>query len=310
MNAILGYSRLLRGGILSGDKAARGLDTLERNASVLTQIVEDVLDISRIVSGKIRLDVQPVELPLVVHNAIAHRATRGGCERRPARRPSSTRRSDLCLAILIDFSRSSGICLSNAVKFTPKKGRVQIRVERVNSHLEIVVSDTGIGIRPEFLPHVFERFRQADAGPTRQTSGLGLGLSIVRHIVEMHGGSVHAASDGEGRGATFRVRLPLMIVHDNGSREPREHPRTEKREPLTGLPSLAGVRVLAIDDEPDALGLLRAVLEAAGAEVTTMSSASDALDRIAEVQPDALVVDLGMPHMDGFDVHHAPSGLR
>jgi PAS domain S-box-containing protein len=300
LNAILGYARLLRGGILSGDKAVRGLETLERNASVLTQIVEDVLDISRIVTGKVRLDVQPVDLPLVVHNAIA--TVQPTADAKGVR--FQTIIDPRVGPVSGDPDRLQQVLwnlLSNAVKFTPKKGRVQIRVERVNSHIEITVSDTGIGIQPEFLPHVFERFRQADAGLTRDTSGLGLGLSIVRHIVEMHGGSVDAASEGEGRGATFRVRLPLMIVHEEDSREGREHPRTEKREPLTGLTSLAGVRVMAIDDEPDALGLLRAVLEAAGAEVITTSSASAALERVAEVQPDALVVDLGMPQMDGFD---------
>jgi PAS domain S-box-containing protein len=300
LNAIVGYSRLLRGGILAGDKATRGLETLERNATSLTQIVEDILDISRIVSGKIRLDVQPVELALVVHNAIA--------TVQPAADAKNVR-----LQTIIDprvgpvsgdpdrLQQVLWNLLSNAVKFTPKQGRVQIRVERVNSHMDIVVSDTGVGIRPDFLPHVFERFRQADASMTRQTAGLGLGLSIVRHIVEMHGGSVSVASDGEGKGSTFRVRLPLMIVQDTAVHEPREHPRTEKQAPLTGLRSLAGVRVLAIDDEEDALGLLRVVLEAAGAEVVTASSATDALRRIAEIKPDVLVTDIGMPQMDGFE---------
>ncbi len=300
LNAVMGYARLLRGGILSGDKASRGLETLERNASALAQIVEDVLDVSRIVSGKVRLDVQPVEVSLVVHNAVA--------TVQPAADAKSVR-----LQTIIDprvgpvsgdpdrLQQVRWNLLSNAVKFTPKKGRVQVRVERVNSHIEIVVSDTGVGIRPDFLPHVFERFRQADAGLKRATGGLGLGLSIVRHIVEMHGGSVHVASEGEGRGATFRIRLPLMIVHDDGLREPREHPRTEKRARLTSLENLAGVRVLAIDDEEDALGLLRVVLETAGAEVITMASALDAIGRVAELAPDVLVVDLGMPHMDGFE---------
>jgi PAS domain S-box-containing protein len=299
LNAILGYARLLRGGILAGEKAARALDTLERNASMLTQIVEDVLDISRIVAGKIRLDVQPVDLSLVVHNAIA--------TVQPAADAKGVR-----LQTIIDprIGPVSGDpdrlqqvvwnLLSNAVKFTPKTGRVQVRVERVNSHVGIVVSDTGIGIQKDFLPHVFERFRQGDAGPTRTAGGLGLGLSIVRHIVEMHGGSVHVASDGEGRGATFRVELPLMIVHQEPARELREHPRTEKLEPLTALADLSGVRVLAIDDEPDALGLLRVVLEAAGAEVVSAPSAVAALQQIADVRPDALIVDLGMPQMDGF----------
>jgi len=191
--------------------------------------------------------------------------------------------------------------LSNAVKFTPRSGRVQVRVERVNSHIEIAVSDTGIGIRSEFLPLVFERFRQADSGLTRTSGGLGLGLSIVRHIVEMHGGSVLVASDGEGRGSTFRVKLPLMIVHAESLREPREHPLTDKMERLGELADLHGVRVLAIDDDADALELLRVILRAAGAEVVTLSSAVGAMPLAENIQPDVLVVDLGMPNMDGFE---------
>ena len=192
--------------------------------------------------------------------------------------------------------------LSNAVKFTPKRGRVHVRLERVDSHAEIVVSDSGIGIRPDFLPYVFERFRQAEAATTRKTGGLGLGLAIVRHIVEMHGGTVEALSAGEGQGATFRVRLPLMIVHPTAPETRREHPRTERREPLTALLDLRGIHVLAIDDEEDALTLLRVVLETAGATVTTQSSPLTALERIAEVKPHVLIVDLGMPQMDGFEL--------
>jgi PAS domain S-box-containing protein len=300
LNAIVGYARLLRGGVLTGEKAERGLETLERNASALTQIVEDVLDISRIVSGKIRLDVQPVELPLIVHNAVA--------TIQPAADAKGLRVQTIVDSgvgpVSGDPDRLQQVVwnlLSNAVKFTPKNGRIQVRVERVNSHIEIVVSDTGVGIREDFIPFVFERFRQADAGTTRKTGGLGLGLSIVRHIVEMHGGTVHVASDGEDRGATFRVRLPLMIVQAEAAREIREHPRTEKPKPLSGLGNLGGVRVMAVDDEEDALGLLRIVLETSGAEVVTVCSAFEALDRIEREKPDALVVDLGMPEMDGFE---------
>jgi len=300
LNAIVGYARLLRGGLLTGAKGERGLETLERNANALTQIVEDVLDISRIVAGKIRLDVQPVELPLVVHNAIA--------TVQPASDAKGIRIQTIVDPRVGPVSGDPGRLqqvvwnlLSNAVKFTPKNGRVQVRVERVNSHIEIVVSDTGGGIRPDFLPYVFDRFRQADGTLARKTGGLGLGLSIVRHIVEMHGGSVEAASDGEGRGATFRVRLPLMIVQTTTVDAKREHPRTETTLPLTGLANLTGVRVMAVDDEPDALGLLRVVLEAAGAEVMTFSSAVTALDHIGNEKPDALVVDLGMPEIDGFE---------
>ena len=302
LNAIVGYARLLRGGMLSPEKAARGLETLERNATWLTQIVEDVLDVSRIVSGKIRLDVQTVELPLIVDNAVA--------TVQPAADAKNVR-----LQTVIDprVGPVSGDpdrlrqvvwnLVANAVKFTPKEGRVQVRLERVNSNIEIVVSDTGIGIRKDFLPYVFDRFRQAEGGTTRKTGGLGLGLSIVRHIVEMHGGTVDATSGGEGEGATFRVRLPLMIVHPEPAPEKRrEHPQTERREPLSNLVDLRGVRVLAVDDEDDALTLLRVVLETAGAQVTTQSSPLKALEMIEAVKPDAIVVDLGMPQMDGFEL--------
>jgi PAS domain S-box-containing protein len=301
LNAIVGYSRLLRGGILSADKAARGLETLERNATWLTQIVEDVLDVSRIVSGKIRLDVQAVELPVIVDNAVG--------TTQPAADAKGVRLQTIIDPRVGPVSGDPGRLqqvvwnlMSNAVKFTPKNGRVQVRLERVNSHVEIVVSDTGVGIRPDFLPYVFERFRQGDAGTTRKTGGLGLGLAIVRHIVEMHGGTVEASSDGENKGATFRVRLPLMIVHTDPAAVRREHPQTERRDALTGLGNLQGIRVLAIDDEEDALTLLRVVLEAAGAEVTTLSSPVTALECIAEIKPHVVVVDLGMPEMDGFEL--------
>jgi CheY-like chemotaxis protein/anti-sigma regulatory factor (Ser/Thr protein kinase) len=262
--------------------------------------VEDILDVSRIVSGKIRLDVQPVDVALVVHNAVG------------TVQPAADAKGIRLQAIVDprvgpvsgDADRLQQVVwnlLSNAIKFTPKGGRVQLRVERVNSHVEIIVSDTGIGIRPSFLPYVFERFRQGDASSTRQTGGLGLGLSIVRHIVEMHGGSVDVASEGEGQGSTFRVMLPVMIVHPERRPEPREHPTAPRTTPLPPLEGLGGIRVLAIDDEEDALGLLRVVLEAAGAEVVTESSAAAALERLTEIKPHVLVVDLGMPHMNGFE---------
>jgi PAS domain S-box-containing protein len=300
LNAIVGYARLLRGGILSGDKAARGLETLERNATWLTQIVEDVLDVSRIVSGKIRLDVQPVELPLIVDNSVA--TIQPAADAKGVR--VQTTIDPRVGPVSGDPDRLQQVVwnlVANAVKFTPREGRVQVRLARVNSHVEIVVSDTGDGIRPDFLPFVFERFRQGDAGTTRKTGGLGLGLAIVRHIVELHGGTVHAASAGVGHGATFRVRLPLMIVHPEPLEASRAHPRTERREPLSGLGNLHGVRVLAVDDEEDALALLRLVLETAGAEVTAIASSTAALQRIEAVAPHVLVVDLGMPEMDGFE---------
>ena len=301
LNAIVGYSRLLRGGMLPHDKAERGLETVERNARWLAQIIEDVLDVSRIVSGKVRLDVQPVDLPMVVDNAVA--------TIQPAADAKGVRLQAMLDPNVGPVSGDPGRLqqvvwnlVSNAVKFTPRNGRVQVRLERVNSHVEIVVSDTGIGIRADFIPYVFERFRQAEAGTTRKTGGLGLGLAIVRHIVEMHGGTVDAASSGEGQGATFRVRLPLMIVQPKPLQTTHEHPRTERLDALTGLGDLSGIRVLAVDDEPDALELLRVVLETAGADVSTVSSPAQTLERIATVRPQVLIIDLGMPEMDGYEL--------
>ena len=301
LNAIVGYSRLMRGGVLSEDKVGRALETLERNATWLAQIVEDVLDVSRIVAGKIRLDVQPVQLGMIVDNAVA--------TVQPAADAKGVRIQTVIDSgagpVAGDPGRLQQVVwnlMSNAVKFTPKHGRVQVRLERVNSHVEIVVSDTGVGIKADFLPYVFERFRQADASTTRQTAGLGLGLAIVRHIIEMHGGTVEAASSGEGQGATFRVRLPLMIVHPEPRSVRREHPRTERPAVLRPLADLSGISVLAVDDEEDALHLLRVVLETAGAQVTTVGSPVAALDQIPVVKPQVLVVDLGMPDMDGFEL--------
>jgi CheY-like chemotaxis protein len=191
--------------------------------------------------------------------------------------------------------------LSNAVKFTPKGGRVQVRLERVNSHIELIVSDTGVGISKEFLPMVFERFRQADSGSTRKTGGLGLGLAIVRHLVEMHGGTVTAESAGVDQGSTFTVKLPLMIVQPSAS-APREHPLTERRNPLGDLVDLGNVLVLAVDDDPDALRLLTDVLEAAGAHVMTATSAAMALEIMASTSPHVMVADIGMPNMDGYEL--------
>jgi PAS domain S-box-containing protein len=301
LNAIVGYSRLLRGGMLSPEKAERGLETLERNAKWLTQIVDDVLDVSRIVSGKIRLDVQPVDLAPVIGNAVA--TVLPGADAKGVR--LHTVIDPKVGPVSGDPDRLQQVIwnlLANAVKFTPRGGRIQLQLERVNSHLEISVSDTGQGISAEFLPYVFDRFRQADAGTTRRAGGLGLGLAIVRHIVEMHGGAVYASSAGEGQGATFRVTLPLMSVQPARPDHRREHPRTETVTPLVPLSGLTGIRVLAVDDEPDALSLLKVVLETAGADVTTIASPRQALDRIESLSPHVIVADVGMPDMDGFEL--------
>src|SRR5437667_5203129 len=190
--------------------------------------------------------------------------------------------------------------LSNAVKFTPKDGRIQVRLERVNSSVEIVVSDTGIGIAADFMPHIFEQFRQADSGSARQQGGLGLGLAIVRNLAELHGGTVYAASGGKDQGSTFRVRLPLRIVHPEPHPEERRvHPLHAEPGSLVDMPSLNGTHVLAVDDDPDALGLLREMLEAVGASVTTAASGRSAPEIVGADRPNVFLAGLGMHGLDG-----------
>jgi len=193
--------------------------------------------------------------------------------------------------------------LTNAIKFTPKGGRVQVLLERVNSHLEVSVIDTGEGIKPEFLPHVFDRFKQADASTTRRHGGLGLGLSIVKQLVELHGGDIRAKSPGVGHGATFTVSLPLTVVHPELAAEPeRRHPvaRSENGVPVDACLSLKGLKVLVVDDEPDARELIKRLLERCDAVVTTAASAAEAFGRLQAERPDVLVSDIGMPVEDGY----------
>ena len=299
LNAILGYARMLRSGIIALDKKDKAVETIERNATSLTQIVEDVLDISRIVSGKIRLNVQPVDFPDIVRSAVdgvTPAADAKGVRIETVLDPEAAPVSG-------DPERLQQILwnlLSNAVKFTNRGGRVQVRLERVNSHVEVVVSDTGIGIAPEFLPYVFERFRQADAGIARERGGLGLGLSIARQLTEMHGGTIEAFSGGVDQGSTFRLKIPLMIVRPLRDEAPRVHPRSGGMAGTAAVPNLDGLSVLAVDDESDALSLVSDLLQAAGARVTTARSADDGLVRLDADVPDVIVADLGMAHMDGF----------
>jgi PAS domain S-box-containing protein len=303
LNAILGYARLLRSGSVTGEKVAKAVEIVERNASALTQMVEDVLDVSRIISGKMRLDIQPVDLPKVVHDAIESVAPTA--ELKQVRMQTSI--DPNAGPISGDPDRLQQVVwnlTANAVKFTPKGGRIQVRVERVGSHVDIVVSDTGVGIKPDFLPHLFERFRQADSAMTRQFGGLGLGLAIVRHLVELHGGSVEASSDGDGTGSTFRVHLPLMIVHPQAAVDERRKHARDRTSSTDKIPvhKLDGVHVLAVDDDQDALTLLTEILELAGARVTTADSAVRALDQLAGLRPDILIADIGLPDLDGFEM--------
>jgi signal transduction histidine kinase len=299
LSAILGYARLLRSNVIAQDKVPKAIETIERNATSLTQIVEDVLDISRIVSGKLRLKVQPVDFPQIVRvavDAVAPAADAKGVRVETILDPQAA-------PISGDPERLQQIIwnlLTNAVKFTPRGGKVQVRLARVNSSVEFAVSDTGIGIAPEFLPHVFERFRQAEAGIARERGGLGLGLSIARQLTEMHGGTIEAFSGGVGQGSTFRVTVPLMILHPATEQGIRVHPRADVAPRHTTVVDLRGVHVLVVDDERDALSLVAEVLEGAGADVKTADSAQRGLAALDQRVPDVIVADLGMPHMDGF----------
>ena len=306
LNAVLGYSRLLRLGTLAPEKHYRGIEVIERNATALKQIIEDVLDISRIVAGRLRLNVEPVDLPGVLDEATATMT--------PAAQAKGVRLETvidpIASPVSADPERLLQIVwnlLSNAIKFTPRGGKVQLRLSRVNSHVEVTVSDTGRGIEPDFLPLVFERFRQADASFSRAEGGLGLGLAIARQLVELHGGTISAASEGIGHGATFTVKLPLMIMHPVPSAEgTREQPRADRLAPtLDSMPRLEGLHVLAVDDEPDSLNLLKTVLEAAGARVTTSHSAPAALEALGASRADVIVADIGMPGMDGLQLIRA-----
>jgi CheY-like chemotaxis protein/two-component sensor histidine kinase len=266
-----------------------------------TQLIEDLLDMSRITSGQVRLDIQPVSPGSFVEAAletVTPSAEVKGIRIEKVLDPSAGPVSG-------DPARLQQVIwnlLSNAVKFTPKNGKVQVLLERVNSHIEISVADTGIGIRPEFLPHVFERFRQADASTTREYAGLGLGLSIVKHLVELHGGTVRAESAGEGRGATFVVHLPVSVVRRDSRVGERVHPRTA--DPSSSdfkVVDLSDIKVLVVDDEADARDLIKRIVEECGAEVLTAGSAMEALQMVEQDRPHVLVSDIGMPGVDGYE---------
>ena len=301
LNAMLGWSRLLRTGNLAEAKAAQGLEVIERNAKSQAQLIEDLLDISRIITGKLRLAVRPISLIPVIEAAID--TVQPAADARSIR--IQTVFDPKAEPVSGDPERLQQVIwnlLSNAIKFTPKGGRIQVRLERINSHVELIVSDTGKGISEEFLPYLFNRFSQEDGSTTRSQGGLGLGLSIVRHIVELHGGTVQATSPGEGQGTTFVVNLPLMIVHRPIEVPERVHPIAETEVPFNSASSLQGLQILAVDDEADARELLVEVLQGCGATVTAVESASDALEAVERLKPDILLSDIGMPNQDGYSL--------
>lgn len=309
LSAILGWVRMLRLGQLSEENAAKALDTIERNARAQAQLIDDLLDVSRIVTGKLRMDVRPSDPNSFIDAAVD--AVRPAAEAKGVRVQKVIDTG--LVSIPGDPVRLQQVVwnlLSNAIKFTPRGGRVQIRSERVNSYLEIVVSDTGQGITPDFLPHVFDRFRQADQKTSRHHGGMGLGLSIVRHLVELHGGTVSATSEGEGQGATFTVMLPISPVYQVDSSGSRVHPSArDLLPPNDATDRLDGLDILIVDDEPDTRALLKEGLEFCGAKVRVAGCAAEAVDEIVAAVPDILISDIGMPGIDGYDLIRQIRGL-
>ena len=317
LNAILGWSQILKRKGTGDEDVVEGVAVIERNARAQTQIIEDLLDMSRIISGKVRLDVRRVALADVVQAAVETvkpaadaKGVRVQVVLDPAAGPVSG-----------DPGRLQQVfwnLLINAVKFTPRDGRVQVLLERVNSHLEVSVVDSGEGISPEFLPHVFDRFRQADASTTRRHGGLGLGLAIVKQLVELHGGSVTAKSAGKGEGSTFAVMLPVMAVREEVDGElERRHPTAGGREAgvevvdgWEGHGDISGMRVLVVDDEADARALMKRLLEEKRAEVMVAASAAEAFEVLKRERPDVLVSDIGMPGEDGHSLMRRVRALR
>jgi signal transduction histidine kinase/CheY-like chemotaxis protein len=298
LTAINGWALMLRAGRLDAAQADRALETIVRSAKSQNQLINDLLDVSRITTGRMRLDVAPLKLGSVIEAAVE--------TVRPAAEAKGIRLSALldpaADTVSGDAERLQQVVwnlLSNAVKFAPKGGRVEVRLERADSHVEIVVADNGQGIKPEFLPYVFEHFRQEDSGTNRQWGGLGLGLAIVRHIVELHGGTVYAASEGLGKGATFTVALPIASVRPVSPDELRDR-AAGGRLALENPPSLAGVRVLLVDNDADARELINMMLAEGGAEVRTAASAPEALAACDELRPDVLISNIGMPGEDGY----------
>jgi PAS domain S-box-containing protein len=291
LNAIVGWTQLLRVGALDEVEAQRAIETIDRNARVQAQLIEDILDVSRIISGKLQLEMGPVDLAPVVLAAVD--AIRPGAEAKQIMIDKDVASS---VVVTGDPDRLQQIfwnLLSNATKFTPRGGRLQVKMARANGQAEVAVIDTGAGIEPEFMPHVFERFRQADASSTRAHRGLGLGLAIVRHLTELHGGTVQATSAGRNQGATFTVTLPLAGL---------DLPTAPSRGngDVADAIVLDGIKVVVVDDEPDGRDVIEAALGRLGARVFTAASSRDAMDLIPREHPDVVVADIEMPVMDGY----------
>ncbi|HET6646321.1 MAG TPA: ATP-binding protein [Pyrinomonadaceae bacterium] len=305
LNAIMGWSHMLRSGRLDQKTMARAFETIDRNAKAQAQLIEDILDVSRVITGRLALNMGPVDVSSVINAAVDSMqlaADSKGIQLEVTLDPSVRN-------TVGDSSRLQQVVwnlLANAIKFTPAGGKVEIRVERADAALQISVSDSGQGISPEFLPFIFDRFRQADSSSTRSHGGLGLGLAIVRHLVELHGGSVHADSDGLGKGSTFTIRLPLAIDKSPAKAQLNvtEGPwgSTPPHLGVKSVQSLEGLQVLLVDDDRDNLQLISTMLNGRRAKVHTATSAAEALEALEWFNPDVLVSDLAMPSEDGYSL--------
>ena len=301
LTSILGWSHLLADGRLDEPQTARAIETIARNARAQGRLIDELLDLSRIMSGKLSLDLRAVKLAPLIQAVVD--------DVRPA---ADARSINLMAAfnsdigpVLGDADRIHQIVrnlLTNAIKFTPTGGDVQVLLKRSDSHALITVKDSGQGIATELLPHIFERFRQADSSNTRSNGGLGLGLSIVRQLVELHRGTVTAESAGKNAGTTFRVMLPLPSLHEVPNAPEKTEPKNERINPTTAQHSLSGLSVLVVDDERDTRELVAIVLTTCGAEVVSVGSASEALDQMERQRFDLLISDIGMPEMNGYDL--------
>lgn len=303
LNAIIGWSHLLRSGRLDEAGTTRAIETIDRNAKTQAQLIEDILDVSRVITGKLRLRNEPVDIASVINAAIDSVQL-------------AIESKDLHLEVTLDPSARHTFgddgrlqqvvwnLLSNAIKFTPTGGRIKIKVKRAEGNMQLRVSDTGHGISPDFLPFIFERFRQADGTNTRNHGGLGLGLAIVRHLVELHGGSIKADSEGVGDGATFTITLPLAPQSRSQRKKVTGRLRAEEisQGHFTSLPLLDGVKVLLVDNDADTLQVVRAMLDGSKAIVQTAASVGEAMEMLVWYDPHVLVSDLAMPEEDGYSL--------
>ncbi|MDB5328170.1 MAG: hybrid sensor histidine kinase/response regulator [Phycisphaerales bacterium] len=300
LNAILGWSQLLTQGHPSPEDISQGMETIARNALAQGQLIEDLLDMSRIISGKLRLDFAPVNLSVIVEAAVE--SAQPAAEAKGIRLQSKL--DPAVGPVAGDAGRLQQAVwnlLTNAIKFTPRDGIVEVTLGPVHSHLEIVVNDNGRGIEPGFLPYVFDRFRQADSSSTRGEGGLGIGLSLVKQLVELHGGSVRARSEGKGKGSTFAITLPLVAFGTEDDGQPTQPTTTQGEQALDNASILNGVTIIAVDDEPDARELVRRLLQKYGATVFTAASADEGLEAVKRHKPDVIVSDIGMPDKDGYE---------